>query len=70
MRAADLDLLQQGYRRGYIAWEVVRGAIRRVLPPCVECGAPAVGAWTPGHALCAECAAHQLQDVAATPDRT
>ena len=62
MRAADLDLMQQGYRRGYIAWERVRAAINSALPACTACHErPAnAGGWRDGERLCAECAQQQL----------
>lgn len=69
MRAADLDLLQQGYRRGYVAWERVRAALDRILPPCDGCGAPAnAGGWLPGERLCAGCAMERMGRKAEKPE--
>lgn len=58
MTPADLTLLQDGYRRGYITWQRVREAVNRVLPRCTGCGMrPAnAGGWHEDERLCAECA--------------
>lgn len=65
MKAADIDLLHQGYKRGWLPWERVRTGINATLPRCQHpgCDAPANGGgWLPGEQLCAEHAMERMKD--------
>lgn len=65
MTPADLNLIEQGYRRGYVPWERVAQAVTRTLPPCTRCGAPgALGSLREDEPLCLRC----FEDVIAERD--